>query len=81
MFKAMWLFVLSLNMAVLHSLPLPLGVTGLAGVRLTAVPAVLSVYLSIMIFNLYRLKSLALQLGTCFAIELAHGEGANRVPT
>lgn len=39
----MWLAVLSLKMVVLNSLPLLLRVTGLAGVRLMALPAVLSV--------------------------------------
>lgn len=80
-FKATWLSVLFLQMVGLHSLPPPLRVTGQAGVRLTAVLAVLSQELSTtMIFNLYRLKSSASQLSTCFAIELAHGEGANSVP-
>lgn len=80
-FKATCLSVLFLQMVGLHSLPPPLRVTGLAGVRLTAIPAVLSQELSTtMIFNLYRLKSSASQLSTCFAIKLAHGEGANSVP-
>jgi len=41
MFKAMWMFVLSFKMVVLHALPLLLSVMGLAGARLMAIPAVL----------------------------------------